>query len=113
VGAVEFGRDLHGESQAASASAVYSVSGVAERKLPPIAKKTFARPGVHRLDRLHRVEAVRARRLEVELARERVEEGGVGRSQMPIVRSPCTFEWPRTGQTPAPRCRSARAAAGG
>ena len=23
-------------------------------------------------------------------------------SQMPIVRSPCTFEWPRTGQRPAP-----------
>ena len=30
--------------QRRSASAVYSVSGVAERKLPPSAKKTFARP---------------------------------------------------------------------
>ena len=25
------------------------------------------------------------------------------RSQMPMVRSPCTLEWPRTGQAPAPR----------
>ena len=25
-----------------------------------------------------------------------------GRSQMPIVRSPCTLEWPRTGNRPAP-----------
>ena len=25
-----------------------------------------------------------------------------GRSQMPIVRSPCTLEWPRTGNSPAP-----------
>ena len=25
-----------------------------------------------------------------------------GRSQMPIVRSPCTLEWPRTGHSPAP-----------
>ena len=27
---------------------------------------------------------------------------GVGFSSTPMVRSPCTFEWPRTGQMPAP-----------
>ena len=58
---------------------------------------------VHRLDRVDGVEPVPARRLEAELGAERVEERrGVGRSQMPIVRSPCTLLWPRTGHGPAP-----------
>ncbi len=29
-------------------------------------------------------------------------KAGAGRSKMPMVRSPWTLEWPRTGQTPAP-----------
>ena len=85
------------------ACSVTSVSETAETKLPPIAKNTLARPSAQRLDRLDGVEAVLPRRLEVELVAQRVEEvPACGRSQMPMVRSPCTLEWPRTGQSPAP-----------
>ena len=46
--AVELGRDVRGEAAAARApAAVRSVSGVADRKLPPSAKNTCARPVVH------------------------------------------------------------------
>ena len=44
VAAVQFRRDLDGQAQRRKASAVNSVSGAAERKLPPRAKKTFACP---------------------------------------------------------------------
>ena len=54
--------------QRRSAAAVRSVSGAAERKLPPMAKKTRARPSSIAWMAADGVEAVRARRLEAELA---------------------------------------------
>ena len=54
------------------------------------------------LDRGHGVVPVLARRLEAELSRSESRKRSGGFSQMPIVRSPCTLEWPRTGHSPAP-----------
>ena len=78
VGAVQLGGDMRGQLAPASACAVNSVSGVAERKFPPMAKNTFASPCVHGLDRVHDIEAMCAGRLETKLLRQFVEEG-VGR----------------------------------
>ena len=57
-----------------NASAVNSVSGVAERKFPPSAKKTLALSVVHRLNRFDRVEAMISRRLKIKLRAELVQE---------------------------------------
>ena len=84
------------------ASSVTAVSGEAATKLPPMAKKTLAWPSRMRADGPYDVEAVLAGRGDAELPLQRVEEGGPGRSKMPIVRSPCTLLCPRTGHTPAP-----------
>ena len=104
VRAVQLRRDVHRQRACRrSASAVASVSGAARRKLPPSAMNTCARPVAHRPDALDDVVAVLARRLEAErLARAGRGSRRVGRSQIPIVRSPCTLLCPRTGQRPAP-----------
>ena len=88
--------------QRRSASAVNSVSGVAERKLPPIAKKTFAPPEC--IARIAcTVSKPWSRGGSKQNSRARASRNsGFGRSQIPMVRSPCTLLWPRTGQAPAP-----------
>ncbi len=103
VRAVQLGRDVHGELGVAHR--LLGDVGVGHRGDEVAAhREEHLGPAVaQRLDRLDRVEAVLARRLEVELVAQRVEEVPAGgRSQMPIVRSPWTLEWPRTGQSPAP-----------
>ena len=75
VRAVELGRDVHGQVEAAQRGlGRASVSGVAATKLPPIAKNTLTWPS--RIARIvvDGVEAVLARRLEAELVAEPVEE---------------------------------------
>src|SRR5216684_255139 len=85
-----------------SAPAVYSVSGAAERKFPPRAKKIFALPSwsAWMAPTVSRP-WWRGARMPVAFS-SASRKAGVGFSQIPIVRSPCTLLWPRTGHTPAP-----------
>jgi hypothetical protein len=55
------------------------------------------------VDGVHHVEAVMARRLEIEHLLQAVEEGAVGCSSMPMVRSPCTLEAAHRAQAGAGR----------
>ena len=91
--------------QRGSASAVYSVSGVAQRKLPPSAEEDLDLALVHRLDRRRPCRRpCCARRLEAELRCRARRRNAVAQAspRCPSVRSPCTLLCPRTGQTPAP-----------
>ena len=90
-------------SQRSSAAAVSAVSGEATAKLPPIADEDARAAVAHRADRRDGVEAV-ARAAARSRTRARARRGTrrVGFSVIPIVRSPCTFECPRTGHGPAP-----------
>ncbi len=84
------------------AASVASVSGVAETKLPPMAKKTLASPS--RSARMARTTSrpwARGGAKPNSFSRAS-RKAGAGRSKMPMVRSPWTLLWPRTGQTPAP-----------
>ena len=85
------------------ASGVTSVSGVAATKLPPSAEEHLEPPVRQRPDGVDGVVAALAaagRSRTPGAARRRSAAGSF--SQMPIVRSPCTLEWPRTGHSPAP-----------
>ncbi len=102
VAAVELGRDADGQPQTAPGR-------LDERRIRRGAQHVAAELQERtQLARLHRFErrgdaiAFVARRLEaIELA-QLVERRELGLSVMPTVRCPCTFEWPRTGQMPAP-----------
>ncbi len=84
------------------AASVTAVSGVAATKLPPIAKKTFASPSRRAwMERTTSRPWWRGEVMPNSLSRAS-RKAGAGRSKMPMVRSPWTLEWPRTGQTPAP-----------
>jgi len=54
---------------------------------------------MHRCDR---IVTVGGRRLESKGALDILQHCGGRLLQMPTVRSPCTFEWPRNGHMPAP-----------
>ena len=86
-----------------NASAVTSVSGAARRKLPPSAMNTCARPAriAWMLFTTSKPGSRGGSKPNASLSRSR--KAAVGRSLIPIVRSPCTLLWPRTGQSPAPR----------
>ena len=84
------------------AASVTRVSGVAATKLPPIAKKTLTRPS-----RIARMLSTASRPWwrggwKSNSCSSASRNAALGRSKMPIVRSPWTLLCPRTGQTPAP-----------
>ncbi|MNF83820.1 hypothetical protein D3C84_661530 [compost metagenome] len=89
-------------SQFCMAAWVRGVSGVAWAKLPPRATKTLARPSSIALIAstalwpCSRGTSNRKRRSSASSRR----VGGC--SSIPMVRSPCTLLWPRTGDSPAP-----------
>ena len=84
------------------ACSVTSVSETAETKLPPIAKNTRARPSASALTASTVSKPCSRGGSKWNSSRSASRKAGLGRSQMPMVRSPCTLEWPRTGQSPAP-----------
>ncbi|KAF0963130.1 hypothetical protein MLGJGCBP_03739 [Rhodococcus sp. T7] len=85
-----------------SAASVVSVSGVAETKLPPIPINTDALPSrIARIESTASNPCLRGEVMPNSVSRAVRKDSGIF-SQMPIVRSPWTFEWPRTGHTPAP-----------
>ena len=86
----------------ASAASVTVVSGVARTKLPPMPRKNDTLPS-----RIARIESTTSNpssrggsKPNSALRESRKCAGGF--SQMPMVRSPWTLEWPRTGHRPAP-----------
>ena len=85
-----------------SPASTRDVSGDATAKFPPRATKTRTRPAhISRIASI--VESPGARGGAKPNSRSSASrKAGRGRSQMPIVRSPCTLLWPRTGQGPAP-----------
>ena len=88
--------------QRSSAAWVTAVSGVADAKLPPMPTKTCTSPS-----RIAPIVSTVSRPSarggsNPNSAANASRNAGMGRSQIPIVRSPCTFECPRTGHTPAP-----------
>jgi hypothetical protein len=78
------------------------LSGAAEKKLPPSAKKTVASP--RPIASIAPITSCPCRLggSKPNAAPSRSRKMGSSRSKMPIVRSPCTLECPRTGQAPAP-----------
>jgi hypothetical protein len=95
------------------ASSVTEVSGAAETKLPPWLQKTFASPSRSALMAATLSRPCSRGGSNPNSACRLSRKCSGGRSQMPMVRSPWTLEWPRTGQTPAPGlpmlpCRRAR-----
>lgn len=84
------------------AASVTSVSGDAATKLPPIAKNTFASPSRSALMARTTSRPCSRGGAKPNSFSRASRKAGAGRSKMPIVRSPCTFECPRTGHTPAP-----------
>jgi hypothetical protein len=81
---------------------VTAVSGVAIAKLPPMPMNTDARPS--RMARMASTVSMPCSRGLVMPNSESSASKKVSGifSQIPIVRSPWTLEWPRTGHTPAP-----------
>ena len=76
--------------------------GVAATKLPPSAKNTLALPSC-----IARIVSTVSRPCsrggsKPNSSRSPSRNASAAFSQMPIVRSPCTLEWPRTGHSPAP-----------
>ena len=103
VRAVQLRRDVDGERRARERGLGERRVGRRHREVAAERRRRRAPvPSRHRLDRLDRVEAGLARRREAELAPSASRNAGRGRSQMPIVRSPWTLLWPRTGHGPAP-----------
>ncbi len=84
------------------AAAVTSVSDIAATKLPPSARNTLARPS--RNTRTASAASTPCSRggSKPNSSRSRSRKTAGGFSQIPMLRSPCTFECPRTGQRPAP-----------
>ena len=89
-------------AQLRSAASVTSVSGVADAKLPPMPMNTLARPSrIARIASTVSWPCLRGLVMPNRVSNAARNVSGIF-SQMPIVRSPCTFECPRTGHTPAP-----------
>ena len=87
-------------AQLRSAASVTSVSGVADAKLPPMPMKTLASPSrIARIASTVSWPCLRGLVMPKRVSRAARNCSGIF-SQMPIVRSPCTFECPRTGHTP-------------
>jgi hypothetical protein len=88
--------------QLRNAASVTAVSGVAIAKLPPIPMNALARPS--RIARIaSTVSTPCSRGLTMPNRASNADRNLSGIfSQMPIVRSPCTLECPRTGHNPAP-----------
>ena len=86
----------------ASASSVTAVSGVAAAKLPPSATNTSIRPSrMARIVSTVSYPCSRGGSKENSAASASRNASGIF-SQMPMVRSPCTLQWPRIGDGPAP-----------
>ncbi len=77
-------------------------TGCGGKKIATEAQKEPDTAFAHRLDGVHRVEALLAGRLEPELAPRLLRNVSPMPSEIPMVRSPWTLLWPRTGQAPAP-----------
>ncbi len=97
------------------ASSVTVVSDIAETKLPPRPKKTLASPSRSALTAATESKPCSRGGSKPNSSWIESRKLSGGRSQIPIVRSPCTLEWPRTGNSPAPGrpmlpCRKARLA---
>ena len=90
-------------AQERSARSVAAVSGVAEAKLPPIATSARTRPPAiaRRVSTVSRPSS-RGTSTPNSVANASRNTAGIF-SQIPMVRSPCTLECPRTGHRPAPR----------
>ena len=102
VGSVQLGRYMGREPAALhGVCTIYRIRGVRE-EVAADRKNTLTSPSNMACMRLHRIVSGLARRLKVELLPQGIEKSLGGRSQIPIVRSPCTFECPRTRQVPAP-----------
>ena len=84
------------------AIAVWSVSGAAERKFPPMQKNTSTFPSSMAWMALTTSYPWCCGIGNPRPSSMRCKNAFDGASQMPTVRSPCTLEWPRTGQKPAP-----------
>ncbi|SHV88684.1 Uncharacterised protein [Mycobacteroides abscessus subsp. abscessus] len=88
--------------QLRSAASVTAVSGVAEAKLPPIPMKTPTLPSrMARIASTVSKPCLRGVVIPNSESNAAKNDSGIF-SQIPMVRSPWTFEWPRTGHTPAP-----------
>ena len=103
--AVELGRDLHGQPAALEGLGGVVRVGRGRQEVAAHADEDLDAAVVHRLESLRRCRGrVARRRIEVELLCPALSGiPGLIFSQMPIVRSPCTLLWPRTGHRPAPR----------
>ncbi len=84
------------------AASVTAVSETAETKLPPIAKKTLTLPSRSAWTASTVSRPCSRGGSKPNSSRSASRKCSGARSQMPIVRSPCTLEWPRTGHRPAP-----------
>ena len=74
-----------------------------ETKLPPRPTNTLTSPSRMAADRRRRVSRPCSRGgSKPNSSRSASRKASGSRSQMPMVRSPCTLEWPRTGHRPAP-----------
>ncbi len=103
VAAIELGRDVDREVEPAEGVAGHLPVGHGGDDVAAHAEEDTRLAARHRLEGGDDVMAVGRRRLEAEaLACSRSRNSAVGTSVMPTVRSPWTFEWPRTGQRPAP-----------
>ena len=84
------------------AASVTAVSDTAEVKLPPMPRKNLARPSASALTESTVSSPCSRGGSKPNSAAIASRNSAWGRSQMPIVRSPCTLECPRTGHRPAP-----------
>ena len=85
------------------ASSVTVVSDMAETKLPPRPKNTLALPSRNALTAATASKPCSRGGSKPNSSRSASRKWPGGRSQMPIVRSPWTLEWPRTGNRPGAR----------
>ncbi len=99
---MELRRHVHGERNMAEASSGVLSVRCGLKQIAADREKELQVAVVESVERLHRVETVLAWRVDLELLVERGEKGLLGRSQTPIVRSPCTLLLASTQHAPAP-----------
>ena len=103
VAAVELGAHLDRQRTAPQArGGVVRCRARPGRSCRPCRRTPSPRPALHRLDGGDGVQAVLARRVDVQTSASRSRNCSAGRWSMPQVRLPWTLLWPRTGDGPAP-----------
>src|SRR5258705_7583533 len=102
MGAIEFGGDMHREIEVPHRLERDFRIGHRNGKIAAKTDQSLRAPVPDRLDRFDRVVALLRGGSNPKTRASPFRSASFGTSVIPTVRSPCTLEWPRSGEMPAP-----------